>query len=117
MKKLFDEIGKDLPLKITFCEVEDYFISFGSDNWNFYSDSNWRIIKESKVICSDDDIDVGQLSQILLNCEIIAVKPLSDNLLEPIFLLSNSFEFQVFSKTNDEPWKLTLPSIVYVPYN
>lgn len=113
MRKLFKNIDKYLPLEITFVEVEDYYISFGSKNWNFYSDSNWRLIKNNKIITSNDKLDI---KKTLLNKRITSLKPLSENYLEPVFYLNNSLEFQVFSETNDEPWKLSLTDIVFVPY-
>lgn len=66
MESLFCDIEKYLPLLITFVEVEDYYLSFGSSDWNFYSDSNWRVIKEKKIICSDENFDKSVLENILL---------------------------------------------------
>ena len=98
MKALFNNIDKYLPLNITFIEVEDYYISFGSKNWNFYSDSNWRIIKEGKIILSSDTSNIDSVKSFLLDKKISSIKPLSKNCLEPVFYLDNSIEFQVFQK-------------------
>ncbi len=117
MELLFMNAKKYLPLLISFLEVDDYYLSFGSDDWNFYTDSNWRVIKEKRIICSDESIDQSILQKLLLNTHILSIEALNneDNL-DPVFVLSNLYQLQIFSKSNDEPWKLTLPDITYVPY-
>jgi hypothetical protein len=115
MEQLFININKYLPLKVTFCEIEDYFISIGSIDWNFYSDSNWRILINNKIAYSDDNFDVQSIKELLFRNDIVSITPLTKANLDPVFEFKNSIKLEIFSKSNTEPWKISLPDIVYVP--
>jgi hypothetical protein len=114
MNSLFKNIDRYLPLKAEFLEVDDYFISFGADTWNFYSDANWRIIKEKKVIMTDDDFDTAILKKIILSESIKSIYPLTNLMIEPVFTIGSDYIFEIFSKKQTESWKLSLPDFIYV---
>jgi len=115
MKELFNNIGKYLPLKIDFCQIEEYFISFGSKEWSFYSDSSWRIVKDGRILFSDENFNSKKIIEIFKSNEVLSISPLTSDNLDPVLKLSNSYELQLFSKTTNEPWKVSLSDIVFVP--
>ncbi|MBI9036258.1 MAG: hypothetical protein JEZ03_17495 [Bacteroidales bacterium] len=115
MKKLFENIRDYLPLKVEFLEIEEYYISFGAKDWNFYSDSNWRLLKGKNVIMSDDNFDLESFRKIIFSEIIQNIIPLTNDMIEPVFNIGNIYKLEIFSKTESEPWKLSLPDIVYVP--
>lgn len=114
MTSLFENIDRYLPLKAEFLEVNEYSISFGAETWNFYSDANWRIIKDKKVIMTDDDFDADTLKEIILFKYIKGIYPLTSYLIEPAFAIGSNYILEIFSKEQTESWKLSLPDFVYV---
>jgi len=109
-------------LNVEFVNIENYYINLGNKDWSFYSDSIWRIIKDEGIEYSSEKYSLKDIQSLLINKSIINIGSLTnfqlkDGMPVDVFLrFSDNTELHVFATTTDEPWKLNLPNITYVPY-
>ena len=107
IEKRILEIKKYLPLKITTVIWDIISFHIYGSNWSFYTLGSWRISTKKKVVfgCYDGHMDIENEVKFLENMEIKDVRYQTEFLkIDPVFILSNDEQIEIFSTTTDEPW-------------
>ena len=122
MYDFFEEVKQKIQegLNISFVNIEDYYINIGNETWSFYSDSEWRLILDDKIVFSSGKKTSEDILSLLKDQTITGIYPLTHYMLSnlPVDLrikITGNIEIHVFGYTLLEPWVLNLPSITYVP--
>lgn len=116
IKEIIKDIKQPMSLIVDYTEWSDPVLSFGGNNWSFYSVSSWRVIVNNKLDFACYDSVAEEKLKNFLNNNIISLEIQSDHLpSDPIFVFSNGCKLEIFSVTYLEPWVFGFhPHIVYV---
>lgn len=109
IERMIIKLKKYLPLKIETITWDGVVFQMYGPVWNFTTLSVWRVIQHDKMIMGCDDNNAEAFANSLLNFEIIDVL-IQENYLkiDPIFVLSNNMQLEIFSTDTFEPWTFNI---------
>ena len=113
ISKIIKDVINFTPLIVDYIEWNDPILSFGGNNWSFYSVSSWRAILNNKLdFACYDDVTEEKLKR-LQNNHIISIEIQSNHLpSDPVFVFSNGYKLEIFSVTYLEPWVFGSPTTI-----
>ena len=107
IERMIGNIKKYLPLKIATLTWDSTSFHMYGSNWSFFTLSSWRISTQEKVIFGADDENSEELVKRLINMEIKDIHYQTGFLIiDPVFVLSNNEQIEIFSTDTYEPWTL-----------
>ena len=112
IEKMLERVRQFLPLKITDANWDGTTFHMHGPAWSFNTLSAWRISSETKVISGCYDADSNALIDSLENLQISSIFVQNNRLkIDPVFLLSNGHQLEIFSTDTFEPWTFNMEGL------
>lgn len=104
-----------LPLRIVAIDYSDPSVSFIGSKWALSLVCPWRVVQAGERLFAWDDADVADALVELIEQSIVEVRQRSSEApWDPVFILSNGFEIEIFADSDLDPWVLRLPDQTFV---
>lgn len=112
IEPMLETLAAQLPLKISGVFREGDALCLRGEGWSFNTPSVWRLLEGGRVqfACYDRSELVNKVDE-LVGLAIVDVNVQSTRVaVDPVFVLSDGREVEVFSTDTFEPWTMHLPN-------